>query len=281
MQTVRQYKKTVIVAAFLAAVLIVAAFAALSSFTPSSSPSPSPLSTSSPSPSPLFTSTPPPIQSPTISPTPAFSSTPTTLPTFTPLLTPYPFTTSPIFLYPGEVTEYQGKPLSPIVNVYQNAIAGTQYINQSTYELTIQGLVNKTLYYTYDQVLNHQRYQKVVTIYCVEGWSATILWEGVLVKDLLEDAQYDPTAQVVVFSASDHYTTSLPVDYILQNDIIIAYKMNGVTLQPETGWPFMLISQSQYGYKWIKWLTGISVSNDIDYKGYWESRGFPNNATIP
>ena len=141
--------------------------------------------------------------------------------------------------------------------------------------------MNKTLAYTFDDVVNHQEYQKVVTIYCVEGWNATILWEGILVKDLLNDAGVAPGAQVVIFFASDGYSTSLPLDYIVQNNIMIAYKMNGVPLLPETGWPFMLIAQSQYGYKWIKWITQIEVSNDTSYQGYWESRGYPNNATIP
>ena len=277
MQTVRQHWKMVFIVVLLVGVLIVAAFMASSTLSPSPTSSPSPL----PTPKPTFTQSPTPAPTPTFLPTPVFSPTPVITPILTPSLTPSPFTTVPVFLYPGEVTQYQGQPLSPIVDVYENAIAGTQFINQTTYELTIQGLVNKTLKYTYDEVLNHQKYQKVVTIYCVQGWSATILWEGVLVKDLLQDAQFDPTAPVVVFSASDGYTTSLPTDYILQNNIIIAYKMNGVTLQPETGWPFMLVAQSQYGYKWIKWLTGISVISDTNYMGYWESRGYPNDGTIP
>ena len=84
----------------------------------------------------------------------------------------------------------------------------------------------------------------------------------------------------MIFRASDGYSTALPLDYIVQNDIILAYKMNGVPLLPQTGWPFMLVAQSQYGYKWIKWITSIEVSNDANYLGYWETRGYPNNATI-
>jgi hypothetical protein len=42
----------------------------------------------------------------------------------------------------------------------------------------------------------------------------------------------------------------------------------------------MLVAQNQYGYKWIKWVTEIDVSNDSSYLGYWESRGYPNNATV-
>jgi DMSO/TMAO reductase YedYZ molybdopterin-dependent catalytic subunit len=185
-------------------------------------------------------------------------------------------------LYPGEVTQYQGQNLSAISVVYQNAIAGTQFIDQATYRLNVTGLVNKTFEYTYDEVVNnHQAYQKVVTLNCVEGWSATILWEGVLVNDLIKEAGVSPNATVIIFHASDGYTSALPLDYIIKNNIIIAYKMNNVTLTAQIGWPFMVIAQDQYGYKWTKWLTEIEVSNDTNYLGFWENQGLPNNATIP
>jgi DMSO/TMAO reductase YedYZ molybdopterin-dependent catalytic subunit len=189
---------------------------------------------------------------------------------------------SPKTLYPTEIRQYQGQNLSSINNVYENAIKGTQYINQTTYELTVTGLVNKTIQSSYNDVVNnHQKYQKVVTIYCVEGWNAKILWEGILVKDLLQEAGVNQNASVIIFHASDGYTTALPLDYIIQNNIMIAYKMNGVTLTPQIGWPFMLVSESQYGYKWIKWITEIEASNNTSYLGYWESRGYPNNASLP
>ncbi len=185
-------------------------------------------------------------------------------------------------LYPTQIRQYQGQNLSSISSVYENAIAGTQYINQTTYRLTVTGLVNRTIQSPYDEVVNdHQTYQQVVTIYCVEGWNAKILWEGVLVKDLLQEAGVSQNATVVIFNASDGYTTALPMSYIIQNNIMIAFKMNGVTLTPQLGWPFMLVAQSQYGYKWIKWITEIEASNDTSYLGYWESRGYPNNATVP
>jgi DMSO/TMAO reductase YedYZ molybdopterin-dependent catalytic subunit len=185
-------------------------------------------------------------------------------------------------VYPTEIRQYQGQNLSSINSVYENAIAGTQYINQTTYQLTITGLVNTTLQSTYDEVVNnHQSYLQIATINCVEGWNAKILWEGVLVKDLLQEAGVSPNATVVIFHASDGYTTALPLSYIYQNNIIIAFKMNNVTLTPQIGWPFMLVAKSQFGYKWIKWITEIEVSNDTGYLGYWESRGYPNNATVP
>jgi DMSO/TMAO reductase YedYZ molybdopterin-dependent catalytic subunit len=188
----------------------------------------------------------------------------------------------PRMLYPEEIREYEGQDLSSIGDFRENSIRGPQYINASTYRLTITGLVNKTLEYTYDDVVNgFQKYQKVITLHCVEGWSVTILWEGFLLKDLLNEAGIDPNATVVIFRAYDGYSTSHPLDYLLNNDILIAYKMNDVVLPPERGFPFQLVAESKYGYKWIKWITSIEVSDDEGFRGYWESRGFPNDATVP
>lgn len=120
-----------------------------------------------------------------------------------------------------------------------------------------------------------------MTIYCVEGWDATILWEGVLVKDLIQAANVSANANTVIFHASDGYTTALPLAYLKDNNIIMAYKMNGLILPPERGFPFQLIAESKYGYKWIKWITSIELSNDPNYLGYWESRGYSNDASIP
>ena len=187
---------------------------------------------------------------------------------------------SPQNLYPSEIRNYQGEDLSSIADVKENAIKGTQYINQSSYHLDVIGLVSKPLRLTYNEVLNNHQYQKVVTLYCVEGWQASILWEGVLVKDLLLEAGTNMSAASVIFYASDGYSTSLPLEYIDKNNIILAYKMNNLTIPPERGFPFHLVAESQYGYKWIKWIIKIEVSNNTNYFGYWESRGYPNNATL-
>jgi DMSO/TMAO reductase YedYZ molybdopterin-dependent catalytic subunit len=159
---------------------------------------------------------------------------------------------------------------------------GTQTLNPTTYRLTVTGLVNQPVEYTYaDVVSNFTLHQNVATLLCVEGWSVTCLWQGVPVSDLINKAGVNPNATTLIFSAADGYTTALPLSFVEQNDLILAYKMNNVTLTASAGWPFMLIPPNQYGYKWIRWVTQIDVSNNSNYLGYWESRGYPNNATIP
>jgi DMSO/TMAO reductase YedYZ molybdopterin-dependent catalytic subunit len=180
-----------------------------------------------------------------------------------------------------EIREYEGVDLSSINDFRENSIRGRQEIDVENYTLRVTGLVGNANNYTYDGAVDsYQHYKKVVTLDCVEGWSVTILWEGLLVKDLLAEAEPLSNVEVVIFHAYDGYTTSLPIDYIIDNDILMAYEMNGVTLPPERGFPFQLVAESKWGYKWIKWITEIELSDDTDYRGYWESRGYSNSADL-
>jgi len=184
-------------------------------------------------------------------------------------------------LAPAEVRDYQGEQLSSIADFRENSIRGPQYVNASTYTLTIDGQVENRKEYSYDALIERfPHYRKVVTLYCVEGWDVTILWEGVRVNDLLLEAGVKPGANTVIFYAEDGYSSSLPLTYIEDRDILLAYAMNDVTLPAERGFPFELVAEDRWGYKWVKWVTRIEVSDDENYRGYWESRGYANNGSI-
>ena len=180
-----------------------------------------------------------------------------------------------------EIREYEGKDLSSIRAFRENSLKGPQKIDITDFHLNVTGLVKNNLTYTYDEILNSFPLQKkVVTLHCVEGWSVTIFWEGFLVEDMIETADVYPNATTVIFYAHDGYSTALPLDFIIDNNIMIAYKMNNVTLPPERGFPFQLVAESKLGYKWIKWLTSIELSDNRDYLGTWERQGYPNDADV-
>ena len=179
-----------------------------------------------------------------------------------------------------EVTEYEGKDLSSLTDFRENSIKGPQYINNDVYTLTIDGLIEQPISLTYDEVLDNQKYTKVVTLHCVEGWSVDILWEGILLADLFEAVDIQESADTVIFHSEDGYSTALPLQTIMDRQLMIAYKMNGVVLPPERGFPFQLVAEDKLGYKWIKWITRIELSDDANYKGYWEQRGFGNEADV-
>jgi DMSO/TMAO reductase YedYZ molybdopterin-dependent catalytic subunit len=173
-----------------------------------------------------------------------------------------------------EVRNYEGKDLSSINDFRENSIRGPQDVDIEGFRLQISGLVDNPRNLTYAEALGHQKYSKVVALHCVEGWSVTILWEGVLVSDLIDEAGAKAEANTVIFHAADGYTTTLPLDYIRGNDILLAYKMNNLTLTRERGFPFQVVAEDKWGYKWARWVTGIELSDDPEYRGYWESRGY-------
>jgi len=179
-----------------------------------------------------------------------------------------------------EVREYKGEKLSSVNDFRENSIKGPQHVNITGYRLEVDGLVDLPKSYTYDEVLAHDRYSKVLTLYCVEGWDVKLLWEGILVKDLLKEAKVRGGANTLIFYAYDGYSTSFPLEYVTGKDIMLAYRMNGVELPPERGFPFQLVAEDKWGYKWIKWVTRIEVSDDTGYKGFWEGRGYSQSGDL-
>lgn len=178
-----------------------------------------------------------------------------------------------------EATEYQGIRLTPIIRQGNNAIKGTQHIDIETFNLQIDGLVERPINFTYFQLIALPPTSKVVELNCVEGWSFTAKWTGVPIETLLDIAEVGDNVTTVIFYCADGYSTAHELDYLLDNNVILAYKINDVTLPPERGFPLQLVAEDKYGYKWAKWITRIELTDDA-YEGYWESRGFGNKADV-
>ena len=150
-------------------------------------------------------------------------------------------------------------------------------IDAETYTLSVGGLVNRTLDLGYRDLLAMEAEERLVDLPCVEGWTETALWKGVRLADLLERAGVREGADNVVFASPGGYTTSLTLADIEETDPLLAYEVNGVPLPPEQGFPVRLVVPDRLGYKWIKWVTAIQVISG-EYEGYWESRGYSNQA---
>jgi DMSO/TMAO reductase YedYZ molybdopterin-dependent catalytic subunit len=158
---------------------------------------------------------------------------------------------------------------------------GPQRVDRETYRLTVDGAVSKAADYRYEEVLARETtYTKVVELFCVEGWSVKALWEGVLISDLVDRAGPAADADTVIFHAVDGYSTSLPLSYVRDRKLLLAYRLNGVELPPERGFPFQVVAQDRWGYKWCKWVTRIEVSRDSTFRGYWESRGYSSTGDL-
>jgi DMSO/TMAO reductase YedYZ molybdopterin-dependent catalytic subunit len=179
----------------------------------------------------------------------------------------------------NETRDYQGIMLMPISSQGNNAIEGTQYIDKESYRLEISGLVNKSQNLSYEEILALPAYSEVVYMPCVEGWGFYAKWTGFRVTDLLNRSGLQPGADYVVFHTAEGYSTWLPLDYLRDGTILMAYGLNDVTLPPERGFPLQLVAKGRYGYKWAKWITKIEVT-DNEVRGYWETRGYSNSARV-
>ena len=179
-----------------------------------------------------------------------------------------------------EIREYNGQRLDPSIGPRDNSIRGIQEVDISAYKLKISGLVNNPVSLTYDDVVALPPFEKLITLHCVEGWDATILWKGALLKDIIGKASAKSTANTVIFHSVDGYTTSLPLRDITNKNIILAYSSNGITLPASMGYPFIVVAEDKLGYKWARWVDEIELSDNPEYKGYWETRGYDNDAEV-
>jgi len=180
----------------------------------------------------------------------------------------------------NEITGYQGARLDPAIGPRDNAIKGVQQVDMSRYTLTLGGLTEKQLSLSYEQVRALDAHERLITLHCVEGWDATILWKGVLLSALIAMAGAKPEAVTVIFGSVDGYTTSLPLEQVRDKALILAYGANGLDLPAEMGYPFIVVAEDKLGYKWGRWVSSITLSDDPGYKGYWEQAGYSNEADV-
>ncbi len=173
-----------------------------------------------------------------------------------------------------EIRRYKGEKLGAISDFHENSIKGPQDVDRGKYRLKVDGTVDTEASYTYQQVIARPKHLKVVQLDCVEGWSVKVLWQGVMLSEIIDASHPRPDARTVIFHAADGYTTSLPLAYVRDRQILLAYRMNGVELPKERGFPFQVVAESKWGYKWCKWVTRIELSPNADYRGYWEQRGY-------
>lgn len=179
-----------------------------------------------------------------------------------------------------EIREYQGLPLDTYFRTYDNSIRGPQHVDAEAYRLEIAGLVGEPRSLTYQEVLALEPATRAITLYCVEGWKERLFFEGVRIADLLALAKPNDGVATLILHAVDGYSTSLPFEDVERLDLMLAAKINGRVLDEMRGFPFQLVAESKLGYKWIKWVNRIELS-DQPYSGFWEQRGYSNEADVP
>ncbi|MEM2098232.1 MAG: molybdopterin-dependent oxidoreductase [Candidatus Bathyarchaeia archaeon] len=146
------------------------------------------------------------------------------------------------------------------------------------WQLTVTGLVEHSLNLSLTELSAMPKATVNAALICVGLPDIPLAegnWVGVKLSSLLEAAGVTSNAVKIAFHASDGYSTDLPIETARREDVIIAYEKDSVPLS-ET---LRLIVPGKWGYKWISQLVSIEVV-DYDFLGYWESRGYPDDAEI-
>lgn len=152
----------------------------------------------------------------------------------------------------------------------------------ATWRLTIDGLVERPQRLTYAQVRALPSAAQVSDFHCVTGWSIPdVRWRGVRFDDLLAGAGVRPEATALTFfSAEKPYVDTLTLAQIRDApDAMLALEMDDRPLTREHGAPARVVMPKMYGYKSVKWVQRIVVTDRIT-DGYWEQRGYDRDAYI-
>ncbi len=122
--------------------------------------------------------------------------------------------------------------------------------------------------------------ESVSDFHCVEGWSVLdCRWEGVPFKALAEMVKPKPAGRYVYFECVDGYTTSLPLEDLMGDDIILAHRLNGDELPQPLGGPVRLVVPEKYAYKSPMWLTRVTFMEEKRL-GFWESGIYSDSADV-
>ncbi len=154
-------------------------------------------------------------------------------------------------------------------------------IPADSYELTVDGMVREPVRLRLADLRSMKRTALVHQFQCVTGWVVPdVHWEGVLLSDLLQRCGVAPGATALrFFSADGVYTESLTLAQAQLPSVLVADKMLGTNVTTDHGGPVRLYVAPMYGYKSIKWLNRIEVTNKV-VDGYWEDNGYPADAWI-
>jgi len=160
------------------------------------------------------------------------------------------------------------------------AIASVPRIDLKKWLLVIGGEVRKPAKLRWNELLELPAVESVSDFHCVEGWSVLGLkWEGVSFKYIVELVEPNENAEFVLFNCADGYTTSLSLKELSQDNVILAYKVDGRYLEEGIGAPLRLVVPDKYAYKSAMWITGIEFTPKKEL-GYWEKRGYSDTADV-
>lgn len=164
---------------------------------------------------------------------------------------------------------------------FYSVTASAPQRNAADYRLRVSGLVDRAATYHLADLLAMPQTAIVRDFQCVTGWRVPqVHWRGVQLSHLLDIAAPTAEATAVRFLSFDgSYTESLTMAQARLPDVIVALEMLGGPVSHDHGGPVRLYVAPMYGYKSVKWLSGIELTAEV-VPGYWEHRGYAINGFV-
>ena len=151
-------------------------------------------------------------------------------------------------------------------------------VSPQTFRLDLVGAVERPASLSYDEFMALPQQESVCDIHCVTQWSRyDNRWKGVAARTLVELAAPKPDARHVIFHAHDGYTTNVRLDQFDQPDVFLVHTWHGQPIPRQHGGPVRVLIPRLYLWKSAKWVRRIEFSA-TDRPGFWEVRGYHNNA---
>ena len=154
-------------------------------------------------------------------------------------------------------------------------------VRVDTWKLQISGLVDNPIELTFDDLLARQQIERLITLSCVSNpvggdLVGNALWQGVRLKDILDEAGVQPAAEQVVSRSIDGWTCGSPLESIMDGrDAMLAIAMNGEPLPAQHGYPVRIVVPGLFGYvSATKWVTDIRLTRWDEFDAYWIPRGW-------
>jgi len=159
-------------------------------------------------------------------------------------------------------------------------IDGIPDIDLDKWVFEVDGEVENPVKLSWNEFLQLPKTSDVSDFHCVTGWTKLDnRWEGVRFKEIANLAR--PTARAKYATIECYgdivYTTSLPLEDLLRDDVLFAYGLDGKPLEPKYGGPVRLVVPQKYAYKSAKWVKRV-IFTETQELGFWESRGYSSTA---
>lgn len=198
----------------------------------------------------------------------------------------------------SQVTQAEANPINAIPGIAPVVVPNDEFyridtallvpqVDPADWTLTIKGMVDTELSFTYQELLDRANTVAPVTLSCVSNavggdLVGNAVWQGIPLTELLDEAGVQAGATQIRSSSVDGWDCGFPTDLAYDGrTALLAVAMNGEPLPIDHGFPARLVVSGLYGYvSATKWIKEIELTTLEDFNGYWIPRGWSKSGPI-